>query len=95
MTANNESKESQVQGRGLTQRTIPVWKKGLRTLKNCARTGGVPTDLLTQHLSEKSRKGYCLNVLYLLGSLHTNRGVSYCSHWTATETDGQMQRRIL
>jgi len=73
MTANNESKESQVQGRGLTQRTIPVWKKGLRTLKNCARTGGVPTDLLIQHLSEKSRKGYCLNVLYLLGSLHTNR----------------------
>jgi hypothetical protein len=80
MTANNESKESQVEGRGLTQRTVPVWKKGLRTLKNCARTRGVPTDLLTQHLSDTSQKDCCLNVLYLLGSLHTNSGVSYCSH---------------
>jgi hypothetical protein len=33
MTANNDSKESQAQGRGLTQGTVPVWKKGLRTLK--------------------------------------------------------------
>ena len=63
MTANNESKERQVQGRGLTQGTVPTWKKGLRALKNCARTGGVPTDLLTQHLSDTSRTGYCLNVL--------------------------------
>jgi hypothetical protein len=45
MTACNESKGSQAQGRGLTQGTVPVWKKGLQTLKNCAMTGGVPTDL--------------------------------------------------
>lgn len=63
MTANNVSKESQVQGRGLTLGTVPVWKKGLRTLQNCARRGGVSTDLLTQHLSDTSQKGYCLNVL--------------------------------
>jgi len=43
MTANNESKESQAQGRSLSQGTDPVWKKGLRTLKICARKGGVPT----------------------------------------------------
>lgn len=70
MTANNESKESQAQGRGLTQCTVPVWKKGLRTLKNCARKG-VPTDLLTQHLSEHKSEGLPLERTCLTLSTRT------------------------
>jgi hypothetical protein len=72
MTANNESSESQVQGRRLTQGTVLVWKKGLQTLKNCARPDGMPTDILNHHLSDTIQMGYCLNVLARL-SPHEQR----------------------
>jgi len=63
MTVSNESKGSQAQGRGLTQGTVPVWKKGPRTLKNCASQAVCRPTFLTQHLSDTSQKGYYLNVL--------------------------------
>jgi hypothetical protein len=72
MTANNESRESQVQGRRLTQGTDPVWKKGLQTLKSCTRPGGMPTDILNHHLSDTIHMGYSLNVLARL-SPHEQR----------------------